>query len=578
MAGAVTPAKAGGRSIGSPPAQRRRLDITMPFSAAMVVLLVALVVLPIGWIAYSSVQDEASRTFTLRHYLQLVADPAFVKPLVTTLWTSFAVAALCVAAAAPMAYLVSRTDLPAKRLLRMLVLASFVTPPFLGAFAWVLLGGPNAGLLNQWYYAATGLKAFEAQPLVNIFSAWGMVFVMALYTFPYVFTFVANSLDMIPSELEEASAIFGASPWRTAVHVTLPLAMPALAAGFIVAFLQSMTLFGVPAILALPAGVDTMTTKIWSLFQFPPQLGLAAAASLPLLLVTVVLLRTQAAIMGRRGYSIVGGKSTGMRLARLKAWKLPALALFGAVLTCSIVLPYGVLLRTALVKNWSAPMAGNFSLEHWRFVFLEFSQTRLALTNTFILGATAATATTILVVTVGYLALRRLVWGHRYLAFLATAPVAIPGIVLAVGLFLAYTRPPLVLYGTLAIIFLAYLTKEMPVGYQQVASSLKAVHPELEEAGRIFGATRLRALVDITAPLIRNGVIATWILVFIGSIRELSATILLFTARTKTISVTMFDLRESNDWGPIAVLSITMLVITFALIALVNVFTDRRRA
>jgi iron(III) transport system permease protein len=170
------------------------------------------------------------------------------------------------------------------------------------------------------------------------------------------------------------------------------------------------------------------------------------------------------------------------------------------------------------------------------------------------------------------------VWGHRWLSFLATAPVAIPGIVLAVGLFLAYTHAPLVLYGTLTIIFLAYLTKEMPVGYQQVASSLKSVHPELEDASRIFGATRLRALWDITAPLIRNGVVATWLFIFIGSIRELSATILLFTARTKTVSVTMFDLRESNDWGPIAVLSLTMLAITFAMILAINFFTDRRTA
>jgi iron(III) transport system permease protein len=145
-----------------------------------------------------------------------------------------------------------------------------------------------------------------------------------------------------------------------------------------------------------------------------------------------------------------------------------------------------------------------------------------------------------------------------------------------VGLFLSYTRPPFVLYGTLAIIFLAYLTKELPVGYQQVASALKSVHPELEDASRIFGATRLHALVDITAPLIRNGVIATWLFIFIGSIRELSATILLFTARTKTVSVTMFDLRESNDWGPIAVLSLTMLAITFVLIAIIHRFTDAR--
>src|SRR5439155_11130038 len=140
-------------------------------------------------------------------------------------------------------------------------------------------------------------------------------------------------------------------------------------------------------------------------------------------------------------------------------------------------------------------------------------------------GLTAATAGTLLVAVIAYLAVRRAVWGHRYLSFLATAPVAIPGIVLAVGLFLSYTHPPLVLYGTLAIIFLAYVTKEIPVGYQQIASSLRAVHPELEDASRILGATRLRALFDITTPLIRNGVIATWIFIFIGSIRELSDTI-----------------------------------------------------
>jgi iron(III) transport system permease protein len=542
----------------------------------MALLLAALVLLPLFWLGVTSFRDDAGAP-TLAHYRQLIVDPAFVRPLWTTLWTSAAVGIACVAAAAPMAWLVARSDLPGKRWWRTLILASFVTPPFLGAFAWVLLGGPNAGLVNQAYYALRGLKPFEAAPLIDIFSAAGMVFVMALYTFPYVFTFAANALDAIPSDLEEASAILGAPPSRTARQITLPLVMPALAGGFIVAFLQSMTLFGTPAILALPAGIDTMTTKIWSLFQFPPQLGLAAAASLPLLAITVVLLRAQAAIMGRRGYSVIGGKSgTAGQPVRLGMWTVPALALFVIVLGCSVVLPYGVLARTAFLRNWSAPLAGNLSLEHWRFVFFEFSQTRLALQNTFVLGFAAATAGTLLVTLVGYLSLRRIVWGHRYLAFLATAPVAIPGIVLAVGLFLSYTHPPLVLYGTLTIIFLAYVTKELPVGYQQIASALRAVHPELEDASRILGATRLRALLDITAPLIRNGVIATWIFIFIGSIRELSATILLFTARTKTISVTMFDLRESNDWGPIAVLSLTMLAITFVLIAIIHRFTDAR--
>src|SRR5689334_13424368 len=175
----------------------------MPVSAGMVLLLAVLVLLPMYWLTVTSLTDNAKH-FTFEHYRHFIDDESFIKPLVTTLWTSAAVGVLCVVTAAPMGWLVARTDLPFKRTIRILILASFVTPPFLGGFAWVLLGGPNAGLVNKWYYALFHLRAFDASSLIDIFSAWGIVFVTALYTFPYVFTFVANSLDLIPSELEEA--------------------------------------------------------------------------------------------------------------------------------------------------------------------------------------------------------------------------------------------------------------------------------------------------------------------------------------------------------------------------------------
>ena len=146
---------------------RRSVDWTAPFSIAMVVLLAVLVLLPLFWLLVTSFRDSA-KAFTLEHYRHLFVDPAFVKPLVTTLWTSAAVGVICVATSAPMAWLVARTDLPGKRLLRVFILASFVTPPFLGAFAWVLLGGPNAGLINQWYYALFGLKPFEATSRIDV--------------------------------------------------------------------------------------------------------------------------------------------------------------------------------------------------------------------------------------------------------------------------------------------------------------------------------------------------------------------------------------------------------------------------
>src|SRR6185369_107405 len=171
---------------------------------------------------------------------------------------------------------------------------------------------------------------------------------------------------------------------------------------------------------------------------------------------------------------------------------------------------------------------------------------------------------------IAYLTTRQAIVGHRALGFLATAPVAIPGIVLGVGLFLAYTRPPLVLYGTLWILLLAYLTIELPAAYQQLQSAFKAVHPELEEASRILGATRLQAMRHVTAPLLRSGVIAAWCFIFIGVMRELSAAIMLFTANTKPISVVIYDLNESGDLGAISVLGLSMLAITFVVVMLVN--------
>ena len=271
-----------------------------------------------------------------------------------------------------MGWLVARTDIPLRRTVRALVTASFVTPPFLGAIAWELLAAPNGGLLNKIYRAVTG--APQDEYLFNIYSLPGLIFVISCYTFPYVFVLLANALDRIPGDLEDASSILGGRTWTTARRVTIPLALPALLAGALVAFLQAMTLFGSPAILAIPAGFHTMTTKIWSLFNYPPKPELAAAASVPLLVLTVVLLRAENLILGRRGYSVVGGKqgdpadparrSNGC--ARLRHRHLPGVPpLWRAA-------QRHVLARRHLVRDLR-----HFTLHNIHFVFFELSATKL---------------------------------------------------------------------------------------------------------------------------------------------------------------------------------------------------------
>jgi iron(III) transport system permease protein len=547
---------------------RVRVDLSRPVVIGFAAILCLLIVLPMSWLVYFSVTDR-SGALTLGNFRQLVTDPVFVAPLVTTAIIATTSSLACCLIAAPMGWLVARTDMPLRRTVRALVTASFVTPPFLGAIAWELLAAPNSGLLNQAFRALTG--APQDEHLLDIYSLPGLIFVISCYTFPYVFVLVANSLDRIPGELEDASSILGGSAWVTARRVTIPLALPALLAGALVAFLQAMTLFGSPAILAIPAGFHTITTKIWSLFQYPPKPELAAAASLPLLVLTVLLLRAEHVILGRRGYSVVGGKQGDPRLVRLGRVKWVALGAAFIVLLNPVFLPYFALLNAAFSRVASQLVSfGNFTLHNIHFVFFELSSTRLVLKNTLVLGVLSATIGTLIAVVIGYLTARKAIAGHRALGFLATAPVAVPGIVLGVGLFLSYTRPPFVLYGTLWILLIAFVTIAMPAAYQQLQSAYRAVHPDLEDACRILGGTRLQALGHITAPLLRTSVIATWCFIFVGVIRELSAAIMLFTSETKVISVLIFDLNESGDLGAISVLGIIMLVVTFAVVILAN--------
>ena len=550
------------------PRMTHGFDYTKLVLYAFAAVLCVLIVLPMSWLVYYGFTDKDGAV-TLQNFVTLIQDPTLLDPLITTFTLATMTSLICCVVAAPMGWLVARTDMPLRRTVRLLVTASFVTPPFLGAIAWELLAAPNSGLLNQLYRVVTGASPDDR--LFNIYSFPGLVFVIACYTFPYVFVLVANALDRMPGDLEDASSILGGRTWDTARRITIPLVLPAILAGALVAFLQAMTLFGSPAILALPAGFHTMTTKIWSLFQYPPKPELAAAASLPLLVLTVILLRAEHAILGRRSYSVIGGKNSDPRIIPLGRLRWLALGFCFIVLLNPVFLPYGALFNATFSKLASQVIwFNNFTLHNIEFVLFELSATKLALYNTFILGVTTATLGTILALVIAYLTTREAVTGHRALGFLATAPVAIPGIVLGVGLFLSYTRPPFVLYGTLWILLVAFLTLSLPAAYQQMQSAFRAIHPELEDASRILGATRLTALRQITAPLLRTSVIATWCFVFVGTIRELSAAIMLFTSETKVLSVLIFDLNESGDLAAISVLGFIMLIVTFAIVALAN--------
>jgi iron(III) transport system permease protein len=359
--------------------------------------------------------------------------------------------------------------------------------------------------------------------------------------------------------------------------ITLPLATPAILGGFMLAFLEALVLFGAPAMLAIPARFHVMTTQIWAFFHYPPQVEVAAAYAMPLLLVAVGLLWVQKRVLGRRTYTTVGGRAAAAPPVRLGAWRFAALGAAAAVLLLSIGLPYFALLRAALAKAWGRPWGlDNLTLLNFRYVLFEFDPTRSAIVNTLEIATVTATLAAALMGAVAYVAQRRLLTGSRALAFLATAPLAIPGIVLSIGLFRAYSRPPLLLYGTIWIIFVAYLTKYLPIAYTACHAALATVHVDLEDAARVLGANRLVAFRDVTVPLFGAGLVSAWLLVFLPSLRELSSSILLFTARSRVVSVVIYSLYEEGLWEAVSAMGILLLGLTLLIVVVAQRLLGRR--
>jgi len=549
----------------------RRPDLAPLVWLTNAAILLVLVVAPLAVLVVASVRTPEG--LGLGNFLTAFGRPLYRGPILNSFLYAGAVGCLSLLIGAPMAWLVGRTDMPGAGAVRVLTVAAFVTPSFLGATAWVILAGPNAGLVNVLYRGLTGSEA----PLVNIFSMAGLIFVTSLYTFPVVFIMTAAALTATPGDLEEAARIAGAGTWRVMCDVTLPLAAPAIVGGFILAFLETIVLFGAPAMLALPARFHVMTTQLWAFFHYPPKVEVAAAYAMPLLAAAAGLLWVQRRLLGRRGFTTVGGRAAAPRPVRLGRWRWVALGACAAVLTCSIVLPYVALLRAALAKAWGLGWSReNLTLGNFRFVIFEYDPTRSAIVNTLVLGVVTATLAALLMAGIAYIAHRRLLRGARILAFLATAPLAVPGIVLSIGLFSAYSRPPLLLYGTIWIIFVAYLTKYLPVAYTACHAAMATVHPDLEDAARILGASRLTAIKDVTVPLLGAGLVSAWLLVFLPSLRELSSSILLFTSRSRVVSVVIYTLYEEGLWEAVSSLGVLLLLITLVLVAVAQRFLGKR--
>ena len=543
----------------------RRIDRSSWIWALAIIVLAVLVINPLARLILVSFQDDQSGAWTLSNYVAAYGRARHLDALFNSLTLGLSAASLCLAFGVPMAWALSRSDMPAKGLVWICILGTFVIPPYLGAVGWILLAGPNAGWLNQIVVALTGV---DKGPF-NIYSMEGLVLVVACYSFPYVFVFTKSALDLVSSEMEDAANILGAGNLRTTLSITLPLVLPAIIGAFILVFLESIALFGSPALLALPGRFHVVTTQLWQFFEYPPRVGVAAAYAMPLLLITVMLFVAQRRIIARKGYQSLTGKGGERRPIKLGRWRWPMLGFCLFVTTLSFFMPMFVIIQAAFSKAWGKGLSiDNFTLDNLYFTLFENDLTRNATINTFVYAGSASILAIALASCIAYIVNRQLVNKQvaGVLSFLTMAPFVIPGIVLAIGFYAAYANPPFSLYGSAWMLILAFTTRFLPIAFTNSNAAIKSINPELEDAVRILGGTRLTAITKVVFPLLKRSLAGAFILVFIPATRELSAAVFLYSINTQVLSVLLFDKSDEGNFEMLAAIGLILVTITILLI------------
>jgi iron(III) transport system permease protein len=562
------------------PAGRWRSLLTQERVATLVVgiIVAAAVILPLIVLVISSfeVMDPGGfeTAWGLDNYRYLFDDRIFPKAFLNTLLVCVGATAIATFLGVTLAWINARTNTPGRDRLEPYNLIPFFLSPFVGAIAWHNLAGERTGLLNSWVRDYFGVEG----NLFNVDNLYGVIWVTGLFFAPLVYLFVAGSLRRMDPSLEDSARTTGAGLLRTTFTVTLPLVAPGILSGAIIVFVTTAGEFGVPFKLSAPYGWQTVTTQIFSkAVGDDANLYLGAAMSMALGIITVILIWIQQRYIAPRSFTTVTGKGFRPNVIDLGRWKWAALAFNVVYIVVAVAMPILCLLVVSLHPVWQAEIIpSDLTLHNYVRTLLFWYPDHIAaatngIVNSFILAFSGATIAMVLSLVVSYMIHRTKGWGARVLDILCVVPIGFPGIVLAMGVLITYIRTPI--YATLWILLLGYITRFFPYGQRNVSSVMLAVSEELDQSSRMAGASWFTTLRRITLPLLKPGIFAGWVLLFIIFLRELSISIILYTSGTETLSVGVYYLANYENETLTSALSMAQTAVL-----LVCVFIFRRLA
>lgn len=470
-----------------------------------------------------------------------------------------------------MAWILSRTDVPGRRTLESLMSLPYYVTPLVGALAWSALASPKSGILNQLWRALGGTQA-----LININSPGGIAWVMALFEGSVAFVMISAAMKSMDPALEESSQILGAGKFETMLRVTLPMVAPAVVGATLFVFAEMIGSFSAAAILGMPERFFVITTAIWTLVvRFPPDFPLASAMGLSLFGVMLGMMYLYRRVMRAASYVTITGKAFRPRLMQMGWIRWPLCGICLAYLSVSVFLPMLALIYVSLLKFATViPKDIFWTLDNYRTAF-NLGPIRAALGTSLLLGLMTATVGMILMGLLSWIINRSQTRGSGVLEYIVMFPQSVPRLVFGLGLLLAWVVMPIPVYGTIWLLLLAYLTVFMPLGIRTISGVMVQLDKSVEECARVCGASWLYQLWTVTMPLLRPGLIAAWMLLFIASVREVGASVLLIGPQTKVIGPAIISSWESSGLQLTAAMAIIQVSIVFAALLILLIVAGR---
>lgn len=494
----------------------------------------ALVLYPIYYLVQAAldVGDPNVRPPTAYGFDNFARLPDYSEIMFNTLEVAFVATAIALFLGFVTAWILNRTDVPLRQTLEQAMAIPYYVTPLLGALAWGMLGTPESGFINQLWRAAGGSGA-----IIDITGPMGIAWVMALFEGSVAFVMIGAVMKSMDPALEEASQVIGGGRLRTMLRITLPLVLPGVLGAAIFVMAEMLGSFSAALVLGTPNRFYVITTAMYQLVaQYPPRIPLAATMGVSLFAVMFVMLFVYRRIISRGSYVTVSGKAFRPRLMQVGGLRWVLFSVCALYVLLSVVLPMVTLIYVSVQRLAVAfPKAANFTLDNYRTA-VSMNAVRSALGNSLILGFLTATIGVVLTGLLAWLIQRSKLPGRGVLEYIVMFPQAVPRLVFAFGMMWAWLVFPIPIYGTLWLLLIAYLTVFMPLGVRTISGVMVQLDKSLEECGEVCGASWGYRMRTITMPLLKPGLLAAWLLLFIASVRELGASILLMGPTSKVLT------------------------------------------